>query len=846
MNRAALGRCVVATVFTLAAGCEGGVTTQVTPPPPTPSLSAPPALPPSLPAVLGGACPAPSAPKNPVEYGQCVLAAAEGRAKSAAKVSVLLASDPAAAGIAVEAPPESYSVVTRADQTLVVGRDEVGAMYGALDLAERLDQQGASALPLPSPVTARPFTQVRAANLFLVLPEPNRPWWFRDPTFWTEYLDMMARARLNFLDMHGMYYLETTIFPNALLYFATSATMPNEGIPKAEREANLAVLNQVIAMATMRGIKVGLMSYRADLSLLGDEKEDAEEKAEAPVYTREAVADLASRAPGLSYIGFRVGESRRKAEWYTSTYVAGLKDAHTHAIAYTRTWLTTKKQLLTVVEASGPETLVEVKYNGEQFGPPYPISGGGMERWSSYSYEDYLDPPTPYRFVFQVRAGGTHRIFRYASYERTRRAVLTMNLSPKIAGFSLEAAHAYLPQRDFYHANPADSFSPWAFRRDELSYLLFGRLGYDPTTPESVFRGMLRLRVGTDGLWDAVQAASDITPWILTGFTCGPDQRDDAPELDLDGSVAFWATPPRTKGQHAQCNRGHQAFDGFAMAEPYEAASDLLEQRGTSRISPVDLALTVLADAKQARTASTVAIDPSNVEARDVVRECTALADLGEWFAHKYRGATALAVYQGSGSAPWLEAARRETAEADAAFTQLASDTAYIAPFDENMRMRKQDLPHFHWKNQLVHLAEDMTAIDQAAYEMREHKTPSRAKGPLPNPKAWLTTPRHAGPGLANLDVSPADPHAASWTVTVTLAAPAPRGAVVRVLHRPFRSDGHDWESVDATGSGTTWTATAPGKGEGGLFAVEVNAGPGNAWRYPDVMKEMPYKPLAP
>ncbi len=67
MKTVTLGRCLVATVFALAAGCEGGVTTQVTPPPPTPSLSAPPASPPTLPAVLGGACPAPTAPKNPVE-----------------------------------------------------------------------------------------------------------------------------------------------------------------------------------------------------------------------------------------------------------------------------------------------------------------------------------------------------------------------------------------------------------------------------------------------------------------------------------------------------------------------------------------------------------------------------------------------------------------------------------------------------------------------------------------------------------------------------------------------------------------------------------------------------------
>ena len=40
--------------------------------------------------------------------------------------------------------------------------------------------------------------------------------------------------------------------------------------------------------------------------------------------------------------------------------------------------------------------------------------------------------------------------------------------------------------------------------------LAFGRLAYDPGAPEAAFRMALAARVGTDALWDAVQAASDI------------------------------------------------------------------------------------------------------------------------------------------------------------------------------------------------------------------------------------------------------------------------------------------------------------------------------------------------
>src|SRR5205085_1025348 len=134
--------------------------------------------------------------------------------------------------------------------------------------------------------------------------------------------------------------------------------------------------------------------------------------------------------------------------------------------------------------------------------------------------------------------------------------------------------------------------SPFTFLRDDLMYLLWGRLGYDPSTPESVFRAIAAREAGTDRLWDALQAASDIVPWIQTAHTCGPDHRDFEPEMELGGDVAQWAelTP---KASH--CNYPG-AFDPFAIAEPREAAADLVAGQATSRVSPVDVAAQVLAD----------------------------------------------------------------------------------------------------------------------------------------------------------------------------------------------------------------------------------------------------------
>jgi hypothetical protein len=818
-------------------------------PAPAPA-AAPDRAPLALPAVDCADAPQPD---GPTEFGVCRLHAALARAKSSAKVEVLLASDPKAgpaladAPAALDARPESYVIRTTDDITRVIGRDAVGAMYGAFELAERLDREGAAALPVRAPVIGAPKLAIRGANPFLVMPDPSETtWWFLEPTFWTEYLDMMARSRLNFLDLHGMYDVDNAKCPNLLLWFATSATFPDVGLAKEQREKNLAMLELVVHMARVRGIRVGLMSYRADLSPYADKDEPQADEPETETYTREAVADLATRTHGLSYFGFRVGESMHKASFFTGTYIAGLEQSHTHVKAYTRTWLTSKQSLLPVLAAAGPDSLVEAKYNGEQFGPPYVVSGGRMAGWKSYSYEEFLTPPDPYHFILQVWAAGTHRVFRYANYARTVRAVGGIGISPRIEGFTFEAPHVFTKQRDVFHQRPEDSFSPWAFRRDELAYELFGRLGYDPGTADGAFRAMLAARVGTPDLWDIVQAASDIVPWIVTANTCGPDHRNSAPELELGGPVGYWAAEsnaPSPMPPHA-CALGHGPLDTFAVAMPSDAADDLVLGRGTSRLSPVDIAQFVLANAKIARKATTVKVDPGNVEARDYVRECIALADLGEWFGHKLRAATALAVYERSAAPDWLEVARAETRTADAAFTTLTTDTAYLAPFKDFRRMHYFNLSVFHWREELPLLAADAESIEAAVKAVRAH--PPQAARPLPRATAWLDAPRGAGPGLVNLAIAPADPAAPSWTVTVELANPPPAAAHVNVLFRPFASDGADWAALPATGAGKRWSAAVPGTGAGAMFAVEVVGGPGASFRYPDVRKETPYRALPP
>ena len=797
------------------------------------------------------AAPSQADPSTPIEYGRREVNSALAQAGLTQRVCLFTVWDRgveatfSADGVPLDRSPESFAAKDTPAGVAILGRDSVGTMYGALELAERIRTLGAKALPLDKPLVGTPLIHIRGVNLFLTLPQAQEAnWWFHSTAFWTEYLDLLVRSRFNFLDLHGMYNLDNTVFPNALLYFATSKTFPHLGAPSDQRQRNVQMLRAVVRMAEARGISVGLMSYRADLSMTGwSAPQQSLTDDELKIYVREAATDLAQSLPRLWRFGFRIGESQRPASWYHDTLIAGVQQANTGLEMYTRTWLTSRREVMAVTKAAGGQFMVEAKLNGEQLALPYPVAGGAFARhWQHYSYEDYMNRPAPWLFVFQVRAGGTHRLFRQASLQKTRRLMRAI-ADTRADGFSYEFPHAYTPQRDFYHSH-SDLYSEWTFRRDELQYLLAGRLAYDPNVPETVFRAALGARVGDDALWDSMQAASEIVPWIQAGHTCGPDHRDFAPEFELGGPVGYWAQPQTVTPPVGTCRlHYHGPFDSFAIAGPFEAAIELASGQPGTRLSPREVARLVMEAARRARAAGTIPIDPNNAEARDLRRECVVLADLGDFFAHKLRAATALAVYARTGQSDYLAAARAESSLSNGAFSTLAGDTAYIVPFVDALRMSPLGLNPFHWQGEVARLADEEPSIAAVAAQVAAALPPASAT--LPPAAAWLDQARAPGPGLETFDIAPRDAKAAAWTVKATLHSEPPPGSAVRILWKHFANN-NDWTVATTTGAGRVWHATIRGGGAGALFAVEV-APPGQeGWRYPDLLEQTPYVTLAP
>ena len=56
------------------------------------------------------------------------------------------------------------------------------------------------------------------------------------------------------------------------------------------------------------------------------------------------------------------------------------------------------------------------------------------------------------------------------------------------SGFVVEGLETYYPQSPrYYMADPKDVFCEWTHQRDWMYINLWGRLGYDPATPDETF-----------------------------------------------------------------------------------------------------------------------------------------------------------------------------------------------------------------------------------------------------------------------------------------------------------------------------------------------------------------------
>lgn len=636
---------------------------------------------------------------------------------------------PTAAKPSLPAEAESYRIIADGSSIAVEGRDAVGAMYGALDLAEQIRLSGA-ADPLADvrPVSKAPYLAVRGVNMFLTSQgfDESDSWYWSD-SYWQQFLDMLARDRYNFLDFHAVWDV-TRAFPNVLPFVVSLPEYPQVGVGPERAAKNLARLRQIVRMAADRGIRVGVMNY-SSAAFVGPwpmskfletpigsvgHKVQYLEGAKIADYTRKAVEAFLKGVPELWMFGFRIGESGQEEGFYKTTYLAALKEAPKGLNLYARTWGAIPENVRDVARATDHHFFIEPKFNGEQLGLPYQAVTGGRLYPPSGSYENYTNYPRDYDIIWQVRANGTHRVFNWGWPEYARRLAQSCRFGGGV-GFSMEPMNCYNPQVDYRHNNSAVRHPcEWAFEQQWMWYQVWGRTGYDPSVSDSVFGAEFDRRFGRDAgpsVYRAVVESSRIVPFVYSYHCEGLDHQNQAVELETGDRDSFDRT---VSGRFED----YGTLDRTAMDSPFTYVVSRLRGEVTGKMSPFEAAdyLDKAASSARSAFARAASASPRSAAEFDCVKmDVEALAAFASYFADRIRSATHLQFYQQSLHHPELVQAKRYMDRAAAEWDGLCDITdrhfGYIPDTIRTMQYK------FNWRDERKFMQPAIDKLDRLEKE---------------------------------------------------------------------------------------------------------------------------------
>ena len=412
---------------------------------------------------------------------------------------------------------------------VVLAADPVGAMYGGLDLAEAV-RLGTLASVKDSDHS--PFIANRGIKFNVPLDvrtpsysdagdsaQQNIPevW---DIAFWHEFLDELARQRYNVLSLWNLHPFPSMVrvpeYPNVALadvmrttekfdssYDLTGRDMVRpallahlEVVKKMTIEQKIRFWRKVMDYAHDRGISVYLFTW--NIFVWGtDGKYGITSAQDNPItidYFRKSVTATLLTYPQLAGIGITAGENMQnlngefsKENWLLDTYGKGIEDVDKAQ--------PDRKVLLIhrMNQANLKDIIADWKGYPNAFELSYKYSAAHMYSLTNppFAGRDLVDMPAEMRTWMTIRNDDIYS-FRWGDPDFAR-AYLRGLPGPKIlAGFYM-GPDGYTWGREFISTEP-DSPRQLVIKKQWYSFMLWGRLSYDPSLPDALFERTLAIR----------------------------------------------------------------------------------------------------------------------------------------------------------------------------------------------------------------------------------------------------------------------------------------------------------------------------------------------------------------
>jgi hypothetical protein len=611
---------------------------------------------------------------------------------------------------------------SRARDLWVIGADEAGQMYGGLELAEQLRAFGPEGV---KPVAQNPYMALRGTkfNLPLDVRTPSYSdmsdsaqaamatvWDFE---FWREYLDQLARHRYNMVSLWNEHPFPSLVrvpeypdialadvlrsklsfeedYPTTGTGLVTPAMLARvEVLAKLTIDQKIEFWRRVMRHAKDRNIDFCLITW--NIFTYGVEGKygitDAIDNPETIAYFRASVRATFRTYPLLRGIGLTTGENmpdvsfEAKENWAFATYGQGTLDAARAEPTRQFRFIHRQHQTRAQDIAHTFRPLLAMPNVDFVFSFKY-AQAHVLSATTQTFHEGFLESLGDLQTLWTLRNDDA-LMFRWAAPDFVREFVQNIP-HQKSAGYYF-GSDMWVWAREFLDQRPQ---TPRQLEIDKhwLHFLLWGRLGYDPTLDNERIIALIGMRFGgvdAGKLLEAWQNASSIYPlvtgfhwgqfdfqWYIEGCRSRPGPAQNASGFhDVNRFIGLGVHPTTDNISILQYVAAVTKPDRLSCTTPFQVADRIAAHSDTALA-----ALKALAPDGDADTVNDK--DDDDDELRKTLGDIRAMAHLGQYYAAKIRGATELALFRSTGDATQRERAIQsltEAARAWRAYTAQAS-----------------------------------------------------------------------------------------------------------------------------------------------------------------------------
>ncbi len=567
---------------------------------------------------------------------------------------------------------EAFEIIPEHKVITVYGGDHRGLIYGALALAEAL--RNGTAIQEIKPAKDQPHLEFRGIKF-------NLPWetyrpssalnqhyeTARDPKYWEAFLDMMVENRFNVISLWNMHPYTFMVLPK---------NFP-EASPWSKKELQQwqQLYREIFRMAKERALDTYIVHWSIFVSkdfaeAHGVAKENFYPHYYVPGdtsqivrrYLRESVKQVLEEYPDLDGVGVSHGEGMaemtplERQEWIDDVLIAGMLDANRpvkliHRVPFSsgissEPGVSKNVEEVTRVAMENLEDRfegpiwVEMKFNwSHAHSTPKLVKVHGGQLGNTY----FVPQPKNYKITWQARNEDFFAL-RWGVPEFIREHIALNGQADYVGGYFI-GSETYIPALDYFTSVKDPVSWKWAFERQWLFYKLWGRLLYNPNTPDAIFASDFTRRYGPKAanLLQAYSLASSTQLRLASLY----DSKWDF-TLYSEGFLAL-------QGDHTKYISVDQLIKQPTMAPEYVSVQDYVRalQAGKAyeagRVTPPVLVEMLERDNREAlRLVENIDVS-GNASLMYEVADVKVWANLGLHLAEKLKGAVALETFRVAG-----------------------------------------------------------------------------------------------------------------------------------------------------------------------------------------------------